>query len=266
LVIVLAAAALPAAAQEPKGRQYYSRFWQRQGGYYYRTYYYRPTPNADYRAHQVIYYPSRPRYYYYYNPYTNKYWGRCDRATLAYSKLAPEDQRQRLADIPEEAFPKAGPMPAIPESEDGTRMQPPPGNLPPDESETLSKDRMKEKLPQMGDREPPRQVYGDWCQQGGYYFCCYYCQPRAGGDYVVHRCIFYPQRPRYIYYYNPVNQKYWGRFDLEEKGYSLLVDADRAGRLADIRPEAFPKPGEMPPIPGSNDGTRMEMPPRELPE
>ena len=34
--------------------------------------------HTDYSYHYCIYYPSQPRYVYYYNPYTKLYWGRYD--------------------------------------------------------------------------------------------------------------------------------------------------------------------------------------------
>jgi len=259
---------LTADGRAQGGRQYYSRYWQRKGGYYYRTYYYRPKATGSYRSHRVIYYPSRPRYYYYYNPYTRKYWGRYDRVAKGYSRLRPGDQSGRLADLEEaNVFPSPGKMPEVPESKDGTQMAEPSDDLPPDESDTLGKGKMKDL---MGGKEPPRQTYSGWCKPEGkrYYYCCYYCQPMSGGNYASHRCIYYPSQPRYIYYYNPArgSRKYWGRYDLQARGYSLLADKDKKGTLADIANEAFPKPAAMPPIPGSKDGTRMAVPPRNLPE
>src|SRR5262245_10802053 len=94
LVFVQAA---PAAAQTP--RQYYSRYWQKQGNYYYRQYYYKPSPKAPgYRFQYVIYYPTKPRYYYYYNPYSSRYWGRYDRSTDGYAALAKDKQRPRITE------------------------------------------------------------------------------------------------------------------------------------------------------------------------
>src|SRR5262249_30566615 len=85
-------------------------------------------------------------------------------------------------------------------------------------------------------------------------------------DYACHRCIYYPAQPKYVYYYNPVSKKYWGRFDVDAAGYSLLEEKDRAALLADVPESAFPKPGPMPAIPGSKDGPAMDRPPKELPE
>ena len=59
-------------------RQYYSSWsYYPTTRYYYRTYYYYPTPVATtYSYHYTIYYPSQPRYVYYYNPVSRQYWGR----------------------------------------------------------------------------------------------------------------------------------------------------------------------------------------------
>src|SRR5271155_192423 len=103
-VVLILAQAVPAQAAP---RQFYDTSWQKKGGYYYREYYYKPTPTAaTYRYHAVIYYPSKPKYYYYYNPYKERYWGRFDRTCDGYSTLAEDDQRIKVSDIPESAFPK----------------------------------------------------------------------------------------------------------------------------------------------------------------
>jgi len=126
-----------AFADQYSSRQYYSN-WNhyQQRGYHYRTYYYKPTPNyVGYRHHYVVYNPSRPRHYYFYNPYKRQYWGRCDVNTNGkgqYSLLAEADRRGNLEDIPEQAFPAPGPMPRIPDSEAGENagMDLPPDDLP----------------------------------------------------------------------------------------------------------------------------------------
>src|SRR5208337_201150 len=37
-------------------------------------------------------------------------------------------------------------------------------------------------------------------------------------SYDYHYCIYYPSQPTYIYYYNPVSQVYWGRYEIGSKG------------------------------------------------
>ena len=81
----------------------------------------------------MIYYPSRPQYVYYYNPYRGTYRGRYPTATCEkgqYSMLAEEDRKARLEDIPEKAFPKRGAMPRVPEAEDNIKVDAPPDDLP----------------------------------------------------------------------------------------------------------------------------------------
>jgi|GEM_PF-3105329 len=113
-------------------RQYYSSWSYRpRRRYYYTRYYYRPVVRTrTYSYHYVIYYPSRPRYRYYYNPVRRVYWGRYEvdakGKPLGYSMLKPEDRKSSLEAIPEFAFPKPTNMPAIPESKDGEEMAPPP--------------------------------------------------------------------------------------------------------------------------------------------
>jgi hypothetical protein len=139
LVVVAGAAlfTLTGDAQAGYGRQYYTSWsYYSTTRYYYRTYYYYPTPVATtYSYHYTIYYPSRPRYVYYYNPVSRQYWGRFefDEAgkPKGYSLLAEKDRKEKLADIPESAFPKPAAMPAIPGATDGEKMTPPPADLPP---------------------------------------------------------------------------------------------------------------------------------------
>jgi hypothetical protein len=136
----VASDALVVLARPSRGRQYYSS-WRhyKDRGYYYRSYNY--TENADddddsYQYQYVIYYPSRPRYFYYYNPRSRKYWGRYDREAKGndcYSILAEKDRSAELKEIEESAFPKPAAMPVIPGAKDGVRMEQPPKDLPDDE-------------------------------------------------------------------------------------------------------------------------------------
>lgn len=69
LLAVSATTALADGYSSP--RQYYSG-WNKSPTqtYYYRYYYYKPSASyAGYKHHYVIYFPSRPKYVYYYNPY-----------------------------------------------------------------------------------------------------------------------------------------------------------------------------------------------------
>ena len=131
--VLLLTAVAPSQATRSSPRQYYTGWSSTNYGYYYRTYYYKPYPTyTSYNYHYVVYYPSRP-YYYYYNPYTQAYWGRSpvtNNGKEVYSLLAPEHRKGSLHEIKEEHFPKPGPMPTVPESKDDVRMEVPPGDLP----------------------------------------------------------------------------------------------------------------------------------------
>jgi hypothetical protein len=118
-------------------RQYYSGWHSHaQSHYYYRTYYFKPAADYHgYKHHYVIYSSRHPNYLYFYNPYKKLFWGRCPAhaaGQAAYSPLAEQDRKGNFDQIPESAFPPAGPMPPIPESkpDDGTRMDMPPDDLP----------------------------------------------------------------------------------------------------------------------------------------
>ena len=116
---------------------------------------------------------------------------------------------------------------------------------------------------------PYRQSYSPWSYNTNttYYYSSYYYKPTVSyATYKHHYCIYYPTRPRYVYYYNPVAQTYWGRYDLKKKGYSMLEKKDRKKNLDDIPEDAFPKPGKMPEIPESEDKVRMKpIDPKSLP-
>lgn len=108
-----------------------------------------------------------------------------------------------------------------------------------------------------------RQYYGDWnyYPQRNFYYRSYYFQSHVGGGYSYHYSIFYPAQPRYVYYYDPAKKYYWGRLDLRAKGnmkFSTLSMANRKEKLNDIAESSFPPPAEMPAIPDSKDGVRME--------
>jgi hypothetical protein len=130
----LLAASATAFGDEHSPRQYYGA-WEHHRTYSYRSYYYKPTPSyAGYRHHYVISYPSDHQHYYYYNPYKRTFWGRCDaygEGQPYYSRLPEEFQRPTLAEIPESAFPTQGPLPSIPDAEDGSRLDLPPDDGPP---------------------------------------------------------------------------------------------------------------------------------------
>ncbi|MEM9186734.1 MAG: hypothetical protein AAGB00_09595 [Planctomycetota bacterium] len=113
-----------------------------------------------------------------------------------------------------------------------------------------------------------RQYYSTWSYRPAttYYYCKYYHSPAVTTyRYTYHYVMYYPSRPRYRYYYNPVRRVYWGRYEVDENGkplgYSMLAEKDRKSSLEDIPESAFPKASKMPPIPKSEDGAAMLEPP-----
>jgi hypothetical protein len=113
-----------------------------------------------------------------------------------------------------------------------------------------------------------RQYYGGWTYNPiqTYYYRPYYYQPYASASYSYHYVVSYPSQPQYYYYYNPVRHYYWGRYDRQAKGYSLLAEKDRKSKLEEIPASAFPKPGKMPSIPDSKDNVAMEVAPDDVPK
>lgn len=115
-----------------------------------------------------------------------------------------------------------------------------------------------------------RQYYTSWSYypSRSYYYSTYYYKPAVSyTTYSYHYCVHYPSRPQYVYYYNPVKQVYWGRYDVEKKGYSLLKPEDRKKNLEDIPEKAFPEPGKMPPVPEAEDDATVEpIDPATLPK
>jgi hypothetical protein len=119
-------------------RQFFGDWHRHPQGFNYRPYYYKPTPQfVGYKHHYVIHYQNHPQYNYFYNPYSQQFWGRCPAATdgkPSYSLLAKKDRSGDINKIPENAFPQAGPMPPIPESTDGATLDLPPDDLPSSEA------------------------------------------------------------------------------------------------------------------------------------
>jgi hypothetical protein len=133
LLFVLLAA--PVGAESYSPRQYYGPIQKHpKYNYSYRPYYYKPTPKyVGYKHQYVLYYPSKPKYAYFYNPYKKQFWGRCPANSGgkgSYSMLAPKDRKPRIEDVEEDAFPKPKEVPDVPESEDGVKMDLPPDDLP----------------------------------------------------------------------------------------------------------------------------------------
>lgn len=116
-------------------------------------------------------------------------------------------------------------------------------------------------------------------QQKAYGMYYKYKPSAKSNGYQYHWAYYYPSRPKYVYYYNPVANVYWGRCPLnptKQNPYQILDYADRHADLGTILEEKFkplpseinhPKTGKqkfvgpMPPIPGSDDDEQMEPPP-----
>ena len=114
-----------------------------------------------------------------------------------------------------------------------------------------------------------RQYYGNWTYNPvqRYHHRPYHYLPTATSTtYSYHYVVYYPAQPRYYYYYNPVVRQYWGRYDLEDKGYSMLDEKDRKEKLEEIPEKAFPKPGKLPAIPEATDEVAIEAPPSDAPK
>lgn len=117
-----------------------------------------------------------------------------------------------------------------------------------------------------------RQYYSQWTYSNAnqYYYRAYYYLPAPTVTvYSYHYVIYYPTRPDYCYYYNPHKQVFWGRASSDpakNPGYSLLAPEDRKANLTDIPETAFGKLGEMPPIPDSNDGAKLQLAPSDVPK
>ncbi len=143
-LLVLGLALSSTTARAGGYRQYYDNSWNYNTnyGYYYTNYYFRTTvTQVTYEYNYCIYYPSQPRYIYYYNPSSNVYWGRYEIGSKGddhYSMLAPKDRKKELKDIPEDAFPKPAPMPTIPGAKDDVKMATPPENVPKDPEKAKS--------------------------------------------------------------------------------------------------------------------------------
>jgi len=109
-----------------------------------------------------------------------------------------------------------------------------------------------------------RQYYSSWSYypSRSYYYTTYYYKPYVSyASYDYHYCVYYPSYPRYTYYYNPYKKVYWGRYDHQEKGYSLLAEPDRKGTIKEIDEAKFPAPRGMPEVPEAEDKVVMEQPP-----
>ena len=129
-VVALVCAAPFTPAQTPGQRQYYSE-WKKHTtkNYFYRSYFYKK--NSDdkaYEYHYGIFYPSRGKRVYMYNPHSKRFWGYWEGEK--YSLLTAEKQKASIDEIAAEDFSPLGPAPNIPGIEEKTRMLAPPNDFP----------------------------------------------------------------------------------------------------------------------------------------
>lgn len=114
-------------------RQYYSSWTKHPSKpYHYRRLYYKPENSyVGYKHHYVIYYPTRPKHCYFFNPYKKQFWGRCAiQHGGKYSLLPVQARKPTLEEIPETAFPSPLEPPPLPESLDKLALDLPPDDLP----------------------------------------------------------------------------------------------------------------------------------------
>jgi hypothetical protein len=118
-------------AQAPGQRQYYSAKWTKHTtkNYYYRNYYFKKAAkDEEYTYHYAIYFPSRGKRIYMYNPQSRKYWGAWEGDK--YSLLPKDKQKASLDEIAAEDFPPFAAAPTIPGATDEVTMIPPPKDFP----------------------------------------------------------------------------------------------------------------------------------------
>ena len=97
--------------------------------YYYRSYFFTRSPeDKEYQYHYGIYYPSRGKRVYLFNPQTKQYWGYWE--GNRYSILAKDRRKATIDDIPAEDFPMPGKAPEVPDTIDHLIMIAPPNDFP----------------------------------------------------------------------------------------------------------------------------------------
>lgn len=116
-----------------------------------------------------------------------------------------------------------------------------------------------------------RQYYGTTYkhQRYGYSYRPLYYKPTASfGGYRHHYAVYHPRYRNHVYFYNPYKKTYWGRCPVnygDKPVYSMLAEKDRRATIEEIDEAAFPTPGKLPPLPDSDDGATLELPPDDVP-
>ncbi len=117
----------------------------------------------------------------------------------------------------------------------------------------------------------PRQYYGHWSKHPSrnfHYRNLYYKPTPTFRGYKHHYVVFTPKDPKHLYFYNPYKKQYWGRCPVDygdKPVYSLLKPEHRKPTIKEVPEDAFPPPGDLPPLPDSTDGAVLELPPDDLP-
>lgn len=111
----------------------------------------------------------------------------------------------------------------------------------------------------------PRQFYSQWMKDGREYSfrVHHYKVDPTDTEYKQQYVIFYSAKDEHLYFFDPEEGKYWGRWtrDAEgEKRFSIIDPPNRAAKLADIPEPAFTDPTELPFLPGSDDTVRIASP------
>ncbi len=131
-----------------------------------------------------------------------------------------------------------------------------------------------------------RQSYGAWTYNAEkkYHYREYKYKVNAGDKEYQHQyCIYFKADPKvnnkWVYFYNPATEKYWGRYptvnndtykvqaEKRQEVWSELPDKYRQKDIYQIDAKSWPEPKQnyCPAIPGAADATPMLSPPPDLP-
>jgi hypothetical protein len=132
----------------------------------------------------------------------------------------------------------------------------------------------------------PRQKYSGWTYNPdkNYYYRKYeYKVKPTDQEYKYDYCVYYKNdakiNNKWVYFYNPQTQKYWGRYptvnndkykqyaEKQQDAWSELPMEYRQRDLYKIDTKYFPDPmpNYCPYVPGSEDKVQMLAPPPDLP-
>src|SRR5262245_42491634 len=115
IVGMLITASIGKAQEKQSKNQYYTDgkivgqwHWDANAKCFSAYYTFKSSSNAtQFSYHLVYYYPDKDKYVYFYNPRTERFWGRCPlnvSKNNPYQILNAQDQRKRLGEIDQKAF------------------------------------------------------------------------------------------------------------------------------------------------------------------